>query len=217
MNIYLEIGQKRVIAGALGWPGWCRGGRDFGHALEALFESAERYAAVIAPAGLGFAPPADVRDFHVVERLAGTQTTDFGAPDVPPSADLDPLTPADLPFYRALLGAYWAAFDAAVASAAGRELRKGPRGGGRDADGIIAHVLGAERNYLARRAYRLPKGGDEPARTRQGVLAALEAAAGGDEPAAGPRGGKIWPARYFARRVGYHVLDHIWEIEDRLI
>jgi hypothetical protein len=26
--VYLEVGKKRVFAGALDWPGWCRGGRD---------------------------------------------------------------------------------------------------------------------------------------------------------------------------------------------
>ena len=32
----------------------------------------------------------------------------------------------------------------------------------------------------------------------------------------GPRGGKRWSPRYFVRREAWHVLDHIWEIEDRL-
>jgi hypothetical protein len=104
-----------------------------------------------------------------------------------------------------------------VATAGGRELRSGPRGGGRDIGGIIEHVLGADGAYLGRRAWRRPKGGDEPTRTRQAIRDALAAAAHGEEPASGLRGGKIWPARYFARRVAYHVIDHIWEIEDRLL
>jgi hypothetical protein len=212
IDVYLEIGNKRVIACAVDWPGWCRAGRDFGAALESLAASADRYAAVITPAGLGFAPPADVRELRVVDRLPGTATTDFGAPDVPPPTDLAPLDEAGLARLTTTLETYWAAFDAAVGAAAVRELRKGPRGGGRDIDGIIEHVLGVERAYLGRRAWKLPKGGD----TRRGVLDALEAAARGEEPASGARGGKIWPARYFARRVAYHVLDHIWEIEDRL-
>ena len=36
------------------------------------------------------------------------------------------------------------AFDGAVQSAAGKELRKGPRGGGRDLETIVEHVLGAD-------------------------------------------------------------------------
>jgi hypothetical protein len=27
----------------------------------------------------------------------------------------------------------------------------------------------------------------------------------------------IWPPRYFVRRVAWHVLDHAWEIEDRIL
>ena len=34
-------------------------------------------------------------------------------------------------------------------------------------------------------------------------------------PPPGPRGGKRWLPRYFVRRVGWHVLDHALEIEDR--
>jgi len=30
-----------------------------------------------------------------------------------------------------------------------------------------------------------------------------------------PLGGRKWPARYAARRVAWHALDHAWEIEDR--
>jgi hypothetical protein len=28
LNIYLELGQKKVFAVAIDWPGWCRSGRD---------------------------------------------------------------------------------------------------------------------------------------------------------------------------------------------
>ncbi len=42
--VYLEVGQKRVVAGALDWPVWCRIGRDDGTALAALAEYPARYA-----------------------------------------------------------------------------------------------------------------------------------------------------------------------------
>jgi hypothetical protein len=51
--------------------------------------------------------------------------------------------------------------------------------------------------------------------TRQAIMDALAAAARGEIPERGPRGGVIWPARYFVRRVAWHALDHVWEIEDR--
>jgi hypothetical protein len=157
----------------------------------------------------------------VVERLEGNATTDFGAPDVAPSSDARPVDDAELRRFQKLLVACWGAFDVAARAAAGKELRKGPRGGGRDLEGIARHVMGAEAGYLARLAWKLKKPeaqslDEELARTRQAVLDALAAAAHGQVPARGPRGGVIWPPRYFVRRVAWHVLDHAWEIEDRV-
>ena len=36
VETYLEVGAKRVFAGALDWPGWCRSSRHERDALEAL-------------------------------------------------------------------------------------------------------------------------------------------------------------------------------------
>jgi hypothetical protein len=81
-------------------------------------------------------------------------------------------------------------------------------------------VLGAEQGYLVSRTRtRLSLDGgslsDQLAHTRRAVLDALAVAARGEEPQPGPRGGRVWPAHYFVRRVAWHVLDHVWEIEDR--
>ena len=108
----------------------------------------------------------------------------------------------------------------AIAAAAGVELRKGPRGGGRELEAISRHVLGAEQGYLSRLAWKAPKSSDENLNeemrvVRQAIMDALAAAVRGEIPERGPRGGVIWPARYFIRRVAWHVLDHAWEIEDR--
>ncbi len=222
IDVYLEIGKKRTFAGALDWPGWCRSGRDEPSALHALLGAGPRYARVLQSSGLGFQAPADASAFVVVERLAGTTTTDFGAPDVAPSQDTQPVDAAALQRFRTLLQACWQAFDAAVQVASGQELRTGPRGGGRDLDGIARHVLGADQGYLARLAWKWQsKEGDdlnaELSRTREAILNVLAAAARGEVPARGPRGGAIWAPRYFVRRVAWHVLDHAWEIEDRVI
>jgi hypothetical protein len=48
------------------------------------------------------------------------------------------------------------------------------------------------------------------------ILDALAAAVEGRLPVAGPRGGKLWTPRFFVRRVAWHLLDHAWEIEDRI-
>ena len=78
LAVYLEVGQKRVFACALDWPGWCRSGKTEALALEGLAAYATRYAAVAREAGLPFqGSPAPT--FTVVERLPGTGTTDFGA------------------------------------------------------------------------------------------------------------------------------------------
>ena len=53
--------------------------------------------------------------------------------------------------------------------------------------------------------------------TLQASIDALRASARGEVPARGPRGGVRWPARYFVRRLAWHILDHAWEIEDRIV
>lgn len=220
MDVYLEIGKKRVFAGALEWPGLSRSGRSEAEALAALDQYWPRYVAVLARAELELEPPEDVPAFDVVERLPGGATTDFGAPEAIPTADREPLHSDDLARLGAILAACWEAFDAAAAAAVGIELRKGPRGGGRELEAITRHVLEAEQGYLSRLAWKVDKSqaanlNEEMRLTRQAIMDALAAAERGEIPERGPRGGVIWPARYFVRRVAWHVLDHAWEIEDR--
>ncbi len=222
IEVYLEIGQKRTFAGALDWPGWCRLGRDEPSALQALLDYGPRYAQILHSAEIAFQAPNNLSAFTVVERLPGAATTDFGAPDVAPAADMPPLHETDVRRYQTLLAAYWQAFDAAVLAATGKELRKGPRGGGRDLEGIIDHVLGADAAYLTSLGQRFKRNesGDrteELERMRQAILAALAVAVRGELPERRPRGGVIWKPRYFVRRVAWHVLDHVWEIEDRVV
>lgn len=222
MDIYLEEGKKRVFAAALDWPGWCRGGRDETAALSALFDYGPRYARVIARSGLEFAAPGTPSAFHVVERVPGNATTDFGAPDIVPSRDPGRISDDELRRFGLILQACWEALDATTAAAVGVELKKGPRGGGRELEAITRHVLGAEQGYLSRLAWKVRKHettnlNEEMRLTRQAIMDALAAAANGEIPERGPRGGVIWPARYFVRRVAWHVLDHAWEIEDRVV
>lgn len=220
--VYLEIGSKRVFAVALDWPGWCRSGRDAGAAMRSLVEYGPRYERVLREAEIEFSPPGDPLALDIVERLEGNTTTDFGAPDVVPSSDSEPLGDAELRRLEALLKACWAAFDAAAALAEGKELRKGPRGGGRDLEGVISHVQGAEAGYLSRLGGKsgVKAGEGDPRaaleRTRQAVLETLQPSARGEIPAQGPRGGARWSPRFFVRRAAWHVLDHAWELEDRV-
>jgi hypothetical protein len=215
LNVYMEVGNRRTFAGALDWPGWCRMGKDEDSALQALFEYGPRYAQVLRRARLGFRAPDKLSVFRVVGRLKGNATTDFGAPDMAPAGDEIPLNDSDLRRLQSILKASWRAFDAAVEKAEGKELRTGPRGGGRKLDGIVEHVLGAERGYLSSLGGKVSQS-ESLEGTRQAILKTLEASARGEIAEHGPRGGKRWSPRYFVRREAWHVLDHVWEIEDRL-
>jgi hypothetical protein len=222
LEVYVEKGSKRVFAGLIEWPGWCRSGRDEAAALQALVDYGPRYARVLRKTELEFRPPADVAAFRVVQRLKGGATTDFGSPGEAPSSDKRPFNQSDLGRERILLKACWRAFDAAVKAASGAQLRKGPRGGGRELEQIVRHVLEADGAYLGRLAWKIkidPEAevDQEMARTRRAVVAALESAVQHRVPERGPRGGTLWTPRYFVRRVAWHVLDHAWEIEDRTV
>src|SRR5712692_2767471 len=201
--VYLEIGEKRVFASALEWPGWTRAGKDEKAALAALAAYAPRYATVPRAARIEFPAGAD-QSFKVVERVTGNATTDFGAPGIA-AAEADRIC--------SLLTASWKVFDAAVAKAPA-ELRKGPRGGGRDRDKIADHIIDAESAYTPRLGLKLktPSRDDRAAvqATRKAILDAIRASAGGPQT-----GEKRWPPRYVARRMAWHLLDHAWEIEDR--
>ena len=177
--VYLEIGKKRTFAGAVQWPGWCRSGRDESAALQALFEYGPRYGRVVSGAKLGFRAPLTLPTLVVRERLAGNAITDFGAPGLAPAADARAVDASEVRRLQALLRACWRAFDAATKAARGKELRKGPRGGGRDTEKIIRHVLGAEAAYLGQLgwAFKADEAADltpELMRTRQAALLAAQ-------------------------------------------
>lgn len=221
-HVYLEIGQKRTFAGALDWPGWCRSGRDESSALKALLESAPRYGRAVATARLGFKAPSNISAFIVRERLKGNATTDFGAPGLAPSWDAKPVAPAELERLQKILKACWRALKNTTETADGKTLQTGPRGGGRQLEGILQHVLEANEGYLNQVGWKFRRDqaveiAQQLEQVRQATLEALAASAHGEIPAKGPRGGQRWSARYFVRRVAWHMLDHVWEIEDRLI
>jgi hypothetical protein len=210
--VLLEVGKKRVFADALDWPGWCRAGRDEDAALAALAAYVPRYAVVAERAGIAF--PARVgKQLEVVERVPGSATTDFGAPGEVADADGRPTTRAQAERLTALVVASWAVFDE-VRAGAPASLRKGPRGGGRDRDKMVDHVLGAEAGYARKLGIRhKPPGIDDRdaiAALRDDIAAVLRTPSDGSPPR--PNG---WPPRYAARRIAWHVLDHAWEMEDR--
>ncbi len=208
--VYLEAGDKKVFACSIDFPGWCRSGRDEEAALEALADYAPRYAEVAERAKVAF--PSDV-EFHVLERVKGKGATDFGIPHEITEADAEPLTASQAARQVGLMEAAWALLDK-VAKATPAELRKGPRGGGRDRDKMLDHVLGAEAAYARQLGvkHRQPELGDTRAidALRRDIAAALRGASDGS-----PLRPKGWPPRYALRRITWHVLDHVWEMQDR--
>jgi hypothetical protein len=195
-DVYLEVGTRWTFACAIDWPGWCRRGKGEEAAVDALAAYADRYAAAI-----GRAVPAG--DIGVVARVPGDKTTDFGAPHTFGPTDDRPLAAGEADRLTDLVVACWQAFDSGLATAPA-ELRKGPRGGGRDRDQIIDHVREAERAYASRAGVRVPPRTAWPEQRR--LLS--------EHLRAGAPGGR-WPMRYAARRVAWHVLDHLWEVQDR--
>jgi len=211
VEIAIEQGAKKAFATAVDWPGWSRSGKTEQFAVESLAAYAVRYAPVAQAAGEVFDP--DKVDIDVVEQVSGGGGTDFGVPEQVTKQDRRGTTPADGKRLAALVAAAWRIFDDA-ASDAPEELRKGPRGGGRDTSKIVEHVFGAEQSYakvmgIKRKEFPATDRAqlDE---LRADVLAILSVPSDGS-----PLAGKRWTVRYAAHRIAWHVLDHAWEIEDR--
>lgn len=201
ITVVVEVGSKKVFASALDFPGWARSGRSEADAIAALVAYAPRFAPVAAAAGVRL--PNDLT-LDVIERVKGNATTDFGAPAIPAAAEADPGDEAHRARAAALVAAAWDEF-ARIERGAPRELRKGPRGGGRDTDAIREHVLEAEQAYKGKLGIR---GITDSELVRQAMLVAIREG----RPPAQPN---QWPSAYAARRIAWHALDHAWEIQDR--
>jgi len=202
--VYLEVGKKLVFASAVDWPGWCRSGKSEELALETLADYHPRYAVVTKQARIAFPRRFE---FEVVERVPGSGATDFGVPEHIPACYGAAVSAAEAKRLTALVRAAWTVFDR-VAAGAPAELRKGPRGGGRDRDKMIDHVLEAESSYS--RMLGIKPRDLETDALRDAIAAVLSAPSDG-----GPIAGKKWNQRYAASRIVWHVLDHAWEMEDK--
>jgi hypothetical protein len=216
-----ETGTTRSFAWVVDWPGWCRAARDRLALPAALAAVAPRYALVVARAGLDLGSSADdlaaddfaADDFELIETVPGSASTDFGVPGAIAEDDRRPLDRVAAERLANLVAAAWATFDDVVAGAPA-ELRKGPRGGGRDRDTVVAHCVTSDSAYATQIGLRIkePAATDRPAvaAEREAILDVLRRPSDGS-----PLAGRRWPARYAARRIAWHALDHAWEIQDR--
>jgi hypothetical protein len=212
LRIAEETGAKKAFAWAVDWPGWARSGKSAELARAALLEYAPRYAVIAAGAGLE-PPDVDSDILDVVESVPGGSGTDFGVPSAITDADRQPVDAADAERLADLVAAAWTLFDR-VAAAAPESLRKGPRGGGRDRDKMIGHVIEADHAYAREIGVRLPEPhlGERDAvdAERAAMLEVLRRPSDGV-----PLADRKWTQRYAARRIAWHALDHAWEMEDR--
>ena len=181
--------------------------------MAALAAAEERYAAVAREAGEPFPSHHDLRQLDIAERNPGGGGTDFGVPSVVTDHDRRPLSHADADRLCRLIAAAWTVFDR-ITLVAPAALRRGPRGGGRDRDKIVDHVLESDHAYSREVGLRIDAPSRADRRTIEMMRAALLELLG--EPSDGsPLGGRRWPPRYTAGRIAWHALDHAWEIEDR--
>ena len=213
LDVGAEVSAKKAFAWAVDWPGWCRAGKDLDLAIDALLAARARYAKVARRAGLDL-PQVDGGDLRVVETVEGGGGTEFGVPSSITDLDRRRLAEADSARLARLVEAAWVIFDR-VAARSPAELRKGPRGGGRDRDKMIGHVIEADHAYAREIGVRVPTPSFEDRAAvdaeRAAMLEVLR------QPSSGsPLAGRTWTARYAARRIAWHALDHAWEIEDRI-
>ena len=206
--------DKRSVAFALDWPGWSRGAKTADVARQTLEAYRERYRPIAVLAGM-----ADEFDaagpLEVVEDRVGTGSTDFwGISFSPSSTEHGPMDEAELDRKLALLQAAWAFFDG-VAARVSPEMRAGPRGGGRDRNRIIRHVIRNESEEFAKQVgLRIPEEGAlGPALPayREAYLAAIRDYNAGKVE----KKMRSWSLPFLIRHSAFHTLDHAWEMEDK--
>lgn len=216
VRIVVERGTKgnRAAAFALDWPGWSRGARSVEGAIETLEAYRPRYRSVAERAGMSAELDA-AGPLTTVEDHVGTGSTDFwGISFAPSSTEVGPMTDEELERKLALLQAAWAFFDD-VAARVSPVMRKGPRGGGRDRDRIIRHVIRTESEDFANKVgLVIPEEGALGAALpgyRAAYLAAIRACNRGEVPFRS----RSWTLPFLIRHSAYHTLDHAWEMEDK--
>jgi hypothetical protein len=215
LRVTLEIGPKgkQVVAVAPDWPGLERGAKTEDAAIVRLQAYLPRYAPIATLAGMDAQFAATSATIDVVERYPGTGSTDFwGISFAFSQFDQQAMSSDELERELTLMRACWEFFDG-VRARVSAEMRKGPRGGGRDRDRIVRHTLGAEQDFAVKLGVRASEGAlltDEGLSAyRDAYCAAIRAFHAEGKLA------RAWPLRYLIRHTAFHTLDHAWEMEDK--
>lgn len=212
LRLAIEVGPKgkKAVAVAQDWPGLSRGAANEDLAIARLLQYVPRYAAVAKLAGLSL----ENGGVEVVERYVGTGSTDFwGISFAFSEFDRQPVSADELERELSLMQASWRFFDN-VRGRVSAEMRKGPRGGGRDRDRIVLHTIANEFDWAKQVGARR---GDVDAPLEPDALAQHRAAYCAGFRAYhrdGKSAGKS-PLRFLIRHTAFHTLDHAWEMEDK--
>lgn len=216
IHVMIERGLKgkKLVACALDWPGWSRGARTEDAALEVLESYRGRYQPVAKLAGLELEFDA-AGDLDVVERIEGSGSTDFwGIYFSSGTTEQESMSEPECERKIALLQASWIFFDE-VSHRVSAELRKGPRGGGRDRDQIISHTYGTERDFAKKIGVVTPQGvmltPDDLREHREAYVHAIR------EYNAESKSARTWTLPFLIRHSAFHVLDHAWEMQDKTL
>ena len=180
--------------------------------MERLLSYLPRYAPVAKLAGMD-AEFATTTSLDVVEHYTGNGSTDFwGISFAFSSLDRQEVTLAELSRELSLMQASWAFFDG-VRGRVSAEMQRGARGGGRDRDRIVSHVIHTEQEFAKKlgipRAEDAALSNEALQAHRNAYCAAIRAYH------AQSRTARTWPLRYLIRHTAYHTLDHAWEMEDK--
>jgi len=214
LRVTLEIGPKgkKVAAVAPDWPGLERGAKTGEAAIERLQSYLPRYAQVAKLAGMD-GEFAAITTVDMVEHYPGTGSTDFwGISFAFSGIDRQDMSSEELARELTLMRACWALFDE-VRSCDSAELQQGPRGGGRQRDQLVRHVVGNEQKWAKKLGVLTP---DDAILTDEGLKAHRDAYCTAIWALhAQGKMARTWPLRYLIRHTAYHTLDHTWEMEDK--
>jgi hypothetical protein len=215
LRVALEAGPKgkKVVAVAPDWPGLERGGKTDEAAVETLVSYLPRYAKVATLAGMDVEFAATTK-VDIVEQYPGVGSTDFwGISFAFSSIDRKQMSNTDLERELKLMQACWTFFDD-VRGRVSEDMKKGPRGGGRDRDRIVRHVVRCEQDWAKKLGLHTPQGevvtdDDRLTAFRDAYCAAIRTFHSEGKAA------RTWPLRYLIRHIAFHTMDHTWEMEDK--
>ena len=217
IRVVLEGGPKakKFVAYAIDWPGWSRGAKTADQAFKTFAAYQDRYRAIAVRAGRQKEFD-EAGELEIVEERVGTGSVDFWAISFSASSfEQEPMDAAELERKITVLQACWDYFDE-VAARVSPQMRKGPRGGGRDRDTIIRHTVRVESEDFAKKVgLAIPeRGALEPGALepyRAAYLDAMRAYQRGEFK----RPMRSWTLAFLVRHSAFHTMDHAWEMEDK--